>query len=172
MPTTNPDFKRRPGETEEDARLRRQQEWLAAEPERKRQKEAAKRKLNTGFLFWTACSHRSCRRAQACRGDVERCFNRCWPHVPEDVKVYFRTFITAISKDKLSGPEAVQHAKQEVARWRDIEARFAQYKVEQDAADARFAAQQTRARADAFKAYEAEHPRTVPEERAPRIRRL
>lgn len=149
-------IKRLPGETREEAKLRAQKEWLAAEPERKRVEEGARRKLCTGLTFWKICGHKQCLRQCACKGEVDKCFNRFWPLVPEETKTYFRAYVTAVARDKLRRPEAERHAKQEVARYLEMEARFARQKAEQEAAAAaKFAPPQ---------------PRFVPEDRAPRVR--
>ena len=151
-----PEIKRLPGETKEDAKLRVQKEWLAAEPERKREEEEARRHLCTRLLFWKVCRYKQCNRARGCAGDVDRCFNRCWPQVPEDIKVMVRAYITASARDKLPQHEAIRHAGAERARYLEMEARFARQKAEQEAATAaKFAPPQ---------------PKFVPEDRAPRIR--
>jgi hypothetical protein len=151
-----PEIKRLPGETKEEAKLREQKEWLAAEPERKRQQEESRRRLCTGLMFWKVCQHKQCNRKRGCAGEVDRCFGRWWPQVPEDVKIYYRAYVTAVGQNKLSPHEAVRHAKQEVARYLEMEAHFARQKAEQEAEQAaKFAPPQ---------------PRYVPEDRAPRIR--
>jgi hypothetical protein len=149
-------IKRLPGETKEEARLRAQAEWRAAEPARKREEEESRRQLCTGLTFWRVCRHKQCNRQRACAGDADRCFTRFWPMVPEETKTYFRAYITASARDKLSHHEANRQARAEVARYLEMEARFARQKAEQAAAQAaKFAQPQ---------------PQYVPEDRAPRIR--
>jgi hypothetical protein len=149
-------IERLPGETKKQAKLRAQKEWLAAEPERKRQEEEARRGLCTGLTFWKVCRHKQCNRQRACAGDVDRCFNRFWPLVPEEVKVEIRAMITARAEHKLPPHEAIRYARAERARYLEMEARFARQKAEQEAAQAaKFAPPQ---------------PKYVPEGRAPRIR--
>jgi hypothetical protein len=149
-------IKRLPGETKEEAKLRARKEWLAAEPERKRVEEAARRKMCTGLTFWKVCRHKQCNRERGCSGDVDRCFNRWWPLVPENIKVGIRATITARAQHKLLPHEALRHARAERARYLEMEARFARQKAEQEVA--------------AAQKYAPPQPRYVPEDRAPRIR--
>jgi hypothetical protein len=149
-------IERLPGETKDDAKLRAQKEAQANADAERRDQAQARRGLCSTLLFWKVCRHKQCNRERGCRGDVDRCFNRLWPLVPEETKTYFRAYVTASARDKLPPHEAVRHAKAEVARYLDMEARFARQKAEQEAAQAaKFAPPQ---------------PRYVPEDRAPRVR--
>ncbi len=73
----------------------------------------------TLLLFWTVCGSR-CRRAKACMGDPHACFKRWWPHVPEEVKNWFRFSIKA-RQAGMTPAEASRHVKAEMARWNEIE---------------------------------------------------
>ena len=147
------EIKRLPGETKEDAKLRSQKEAQAQIEANRLATNEARRKLYTAWLFWKFCPHKACRRQCGCVGDVERCYNRFWPSVPEDIKVQSRAYVTASARDKLPPHEALRHAREERARYLAMEARFAQDRVK--AAEA---------------AKPAETVRFVPENRAPRVR--
>lgn len=117
---------RRPGETKEEAESRSQEEALAEIERRRRERDAVERKLYTHWLFWTACPYKRCKRAQACSGDVKRCYDRFWPQVPEEMKVALRASISA-QKQGLSGDNKARHVKAELARHFEIEARQAEW---------------------------------------------
>jgi hypothetical protein len=85
---------------------------------------AAKRHLNTHLGLWRVCGRKACARARGCRGEPTDCHARWWPHVPEDVKIEFRTAIIA-ARDGASPQEATRIAKAEAQRWRDLQARMA-----------------------------------------------
>lgn len=56
---------------------------------------AALRQLCTQLRFRLACGRKPCRRAKRCTGDVQACFARHWPLVPEEMKVALRASILA-----------------------------------------------------------------------------
>lgn len=149
------EIKRPRGEPKDDATPRAQQE-TEARPEADLQEDGL-RQVHTGLGFWKFCPHKRCRRARACSGDVEDCSLRFWPLVPEQVKAMIRAYTTAVVDDGRPRLEAARHAAQEVARWRAWEARLAQDQEDRAKAAARFAPPQ---------------PRTVPDDRAPRVRSL
>jgi hypothetical protein len=149
------EIKRLPGETKEDARLRAQQEWLAAQPERRRKEDGAMRKLHDLLQFWKFCPHKRCRHLSRCSGDARQCFNRFWPRVPEEVKVEIRAAIVARAGG-MSVAEAARHGRDERVRYVELEARFAREKEEPDAA--------------ATQRVAPPQSRTIPDGLAPRIR--
>ena len=46
--------------------------------------EATRRVGCSLFGFWGVCTQKRCRRALMCSGDPYACFQRYWPHVPEE----------------------------------------------------------------------------------------
>jgi hypothetical protein len=149
-------IKRRPNETKEEAKLRAQKEAQTQIESDRRDMTEAHRTFCTGFKFWKLCGHKECERRHACVGVADLCFDRFFRLFPEKTKVYVRAFVTARARDKLPPYEAVRHAKREMARYLEMEARFARQKAEQEAAQAaKFAPPQ---------------PHYVPEDRAPRVR--
>jgi hypothetical protein len=66
-------------------------------------------------MFWRVCAEKSCRRAKACMGDADACFERHWPWVHEGDKIFFRTVIK-MRLAGLSHAEACRAAAEEVAR--------------------------------------------------------
>lgn len=79
---------------------------------------AAHRKLCSHLLFWKTCGHKKCLRAQACVVDYKDCFDRLWPPLPEEVKIYIRTTIKA-AKARLSPAETEAAFERDLARWRE-----------------------------------------------------
>jgi hypothetical protein len=57
--------------------------------------EEANRKLCTAFKMWRECRESACRRTHRCAGDPNACFERLWPRVDEESKVWLRTAIRA-----------------------------------------------------------------------------
>lgn len=55
----------------------------------------ARRSLCTLLKFWRICGRAGCRRARACAGDPDACFERHWPAVSEPFKVLWRAAIQA-----------------------------------------------------------------------------
>ena len=70
--------------------------------------------------FWRVCQERSCRRARGCAGDSRACFERWWPIVPEELKIWLRTAMTSQAKG-LSPADAVNAANAEVVRCRELD---------------------------------------------------
>lgn len=68
------------------------------------------------FRFWSHCERKSCRRARACRGNADRCFDRFWPLVPGDMKVWFRDALRA-RQAGLSPRDACARADEAVAQY-------------------------------------------------------
>jgi len=75
----------------------------------------------TRFGFWMVCADKRCRRAKSCEGDPEQCFDRWWPHVPEEMKVYIRAAISAMAEKGMDHAQAHQAAEAEVERWKATE---------------------------------------------------
>jgi hypothetical protein len=65
----------------------KQRAWQAAHDD---EQEALRRQQCDLLQFWRACAHKPCRRARACRGDPDLCFDDLWPQVPEATKVAIR----------------------------------------------------------------------------------
>jgi hypothetical protein len=146
-------IKRQPRETKDDGSSRAQEDWRVADARRRRLLESAQRKLHTHWGFWKSCPHRHCHRTCACVGDVTRCHDRCWPLVPEAMKVALRAALTAGAQG-MSPHDAARHAWQEMQRWHAMEARYAQENAEADGPPA------------------AAGLRHLPDHRAPRVRRV
>jgi hypothetical protein len=94
--------------------------------------EGWRRSVHNILCFPRVCPHKRCKRARACAGDARACFRRWWPVVPEAFKVEFRTIIKALH-DGASPAEAGRMAAAEVARWRAMEARFAEQEARRHA---------------------------------------
>ena len=60
-----------------------------------RDRETGKRMFHNMLGFWRVCGKPLCRRNRACTGDVDACFQRFWPLVPEETKEYVRGCIRA-----------------------------------------------------------------------------
>ncbi len=75
-----------------------------------------------------------CRRALDCRGDAQACFRYFWRQLPEEARVWFHAAMAA-SAGGLKNKAAGLAADAEVARWRDLQQRFAT-KIATDAAPA------------------------------------
>src|SRR5690242_10644102 len=118
-------IERRPGETKEEAERRFREEAQVEVEQNKRDEEARRRWLNSSLLFWRCCRSKRCNRARRCAGDVNPCFDRFWPQVPEELKVEIRATFTALAQG-MPPHEATRHAEAEVARHLELAARFAQ----------------------------------------------
>ena len=116
------------------------------------------------FKLWTVCEERRCKRAKGCAGDPEQCLWRWWPQIPEDIKVFYRAFVTAMAKHEMHRDQAYEFAMAEVERWRELERK---HEAERAAATAGAAAP-----AEPGPPPPPVAPRTVPDSRAPRIRSL
>lgn len=93
----------------------------AAAPTSAADRAEGRRSMCTAFLFWKACRSKGCRRARGCAGrDPDACFERWWPHLPEEFKVQFRAFMTAL-KQGLPRADALKAAATETARWRALQ---------------------------------------------------
>jgi hypothetical protein len=77
------------------------------------EREAMRRWQCTMFRFWRDCARSGCRRMRACSGDPDACFERRWPLLPEECRVWFRTAITALSAG--ASPQAADTAGCEAA---------------------------------------------------------
>jgi hypothetical protein len=80
-------------DTAEDEKKRAQEQYMRGQQACGRQLIEAQRKLCTHLRFWHLCADRRCGRARQCAGNAEACFNRFWPHVPEDLKNEIRQTI-------------------------------------------------------------------------------
>jgi hypothetical protein len=114
-------IQRPPCETYEQAELRREREALA----NTRRAENFARGALTHWLFWQFCPSRRCRRAHACRGDVNGCFERFSGVVGEEAKVELRANIFARQRG-FSPEETAHYVGAELAHHRELEARRAQ----------------------------------------------
>jgi len=74
---------------------------------------------NTLFEFWRVCAEPRCRRAHACLGEPNPCFNRHWAMIPEQDKVWFRAAVKA-RIDGHSLEQAGRIGDAEVKRWKEI----------------------------------------------------
>jgi hypothetical protein len=103
-----------------------QKAWIA---KNKAENDETKRIVCNLFRFWCVCLEKRCRRAQSCVGDPQACFERCWPGVPEDAKVWFRAAVVA-QHGGLSMQDAARVADDELVRWRELQVGFKQREVE------------------------------------------
>ena len=84
------------------------------------EQEGYRRRMNTRFLFWTVCAEGRCKRAKRCAGDGEACFQRWWPHVPEEFKQEVRAFIDGLRRG-LTIEEAARGIAAKVAEWKALD---------------------------------------------------
>lgn len=103
----------------EDEKKRTQQEAQRQIEANRREERERRRELCTFLTFWQFCADPRCKRARACAGDVERCFNRFWPHVPEDTKNVIR-HATQLVRDGMPPAQAAIEAKAYVAQRKRI----------------------------------------------------
>lgn len=61
--------------------------------------DAGMRRWGAVLKLWRLCSHASCRRAHACRGDVDRCFAANYPLLPDGV----RDFVDGLAEARARG---------------------------------------------------------------------
>ena len=129
------------------------------------------RPLCTGLQFWTVCE-KACRRAKACAGDSQVCFERWWPIVPEGIRLRLRVFIKTCGE---GGTRAAAWAKAqaEAERWAE---HIARVDAETDAelrarSEAREAAA-SESTADVARKESDEAPAAREERRGPRARVL
>ena len=82
------------------------------------------RPLCRALQFWRVCGKAPCRRALDCKGDAQACFRHFWRQFPEETRVWVRAAIRA-SAGGLKNKAAGLAADAEVARWQDLQQRFA-----------------------------------------------
>jgi hypothetical protein len=92
------------------------------------------RPLCRALQFWRVCGKPPCRRALDCRGDAQACFRQFWWQLPEEARVWIRAAIAA-SAGGMGNKAAGLAADAEVARWQDLQQRYAP-KLASDAAPA------------------------------------
>lgn len=81
--------------------------------------QQARRGMCSWLKFWKACGHKKCLRARACVADVDGCFHRLWPIVPEWLKMTIRVAAKAAAQH-LSPPERAAAIKRDMARWHEM----------------------------------------------------
>jgi hypothetical protein len=97
-----------------------QKEWQA---KRAAEKVELRRVQCNAYLLWHICKYKLCRRTHTCSRDPVACFNRHWPIVPEEMKLWFRKAIPTLHAGATPA-EAVAAANAEVAKWKpEIEAK-------------------------------------------------
>jgi hypothetical protein len=69
------------------------------------------------YLLWHICRYKICRRAHTCSRDPVACFDRHWPIIPEEMKMWWRTAIPALHAGATPA-EAVAAAQAGLARWK------------------------------------------------------
>jgi hypothetical protein len=82
------------------------------------------RPLCRALQFWRVCGKAPCRRALDCKGDAQACFRHFWRQFPEETRVWVRAAISA-SAGGMKNKAAGLAADAEVARWQDIQQRYA-----------------------------------------------
>ncbi|HEX3708839.1 MAG TPA: hypothetical protein VHV56_03015 [Pseudolabrys sp.] len=91
-------------------------------------RDAARRQLYTFLRFWKFCGNKQCLRARGCVGNVDGCFKKLWPLVPESTKFTIRSFIKAsapgLSKAQIFAQMARdrQRRDEDAARAREADA--------------------------------------------------
>jgi hypothetical protein len=91
-----------------------QKKWQA---ERDAEHVDLRRAQCNAYLLWHICKYKLCRRAHTCSRDPVACFDRHWPIIPEEMKVWWRKAITSLHAG-CTPAEAVAAAQAEVARWK------------------------------------------------------
>jgi hypothetical protein len=98
---------------------------------------SARRQLCSVLRFWKVCRNKQCRRARACAGNVDRCFDCFWPVVPDVLKIQIRAAREAHAA-ALPKPEIAAAIKRATLRWRETQASAAAAKATaEDAGDIR-----------------------------------
>ena len=88
-----------------------------------RQRDATARAQCNALQFWRWCRKKPCRRARACKGNGQECFELHWRGLPEEARVWLRTGIAA-RMEGLSPNQAADAADAEVARHRALTAKY------------------------------------------------
>lgn len=60
-----------------------------------KRREAARRGLSTRFKVWRRCPDKSCKRAQACRGNDTRCLGEFLRSLHPDARLYLQKLLEA-----------------------------------------------------------------------------
>ena len=94
---------------------KRKSEPEMTEQQRRQWQENLDRKTHDFFGFWMMCNEKPCARARSCVGETRPCFQRHWPHVPEEPKNWYRAFIKACAGG-VSKQEAARLADAEMVR--------------------------------------------------------
>ncbi len=92
-------------------------------------RERMRRGFNNFLTYWTVCPNPRCKRARACAGEVTSCHELCWPHVPEDIKLWLQN----VSQQLAAGVppiEAARAAERHVAACKEAQARFEKREAE------------------------------------------
>jgi hypothetical protein len=86
-----------------------------------RRDDARKARMCDALQFWRLCFTPQCKRRHACSGDPQACFTAKWEIVPDEVKEWLRAAQT-LRQSGLSPRDAMQQARAEVARVKEVEA--------------------------------------------------
>lgn len=79
----------------------------------------ARRYLCSYLNFYAVCGQPKCLRERTCVGDAMACFDRIWPVVPQDVKIFVRTLFKG-KVDGLSVVEIGAEIDRQLALWRAL----------------------------------------------------
>jgi hypothetical protein len=104
-----------------DGRLTRAQREFQEKIDRAR--EASGRAKCSLLRVWRHCRKAACRRAHACLGDMDECFQLNWQALPEAARVWLRAGMKARAQG-LSLSQAVDAAEAEMARAIEETARY------------------------------------------------
>ena len=104
----------------EDDKKRAQEQAQRENEARRRQQIESRRGLCTMLKFRLFCTDQRCKRARKCVGDAGACFDRFWPHVPEDLKNEIRQTIIFVN-DGMPLRQAAIEARAFVAQRKRIE---------------------------------------------------
>lgn len=98
----------------DDERQARQLQAQRDNERRMREMEEARRALFTAFRLWQACPDRHCKRAGACRGDLDECRRQRWRVcVPDEVRAVLSK-ACEFAKNGMPWNEALDAAEQDV----------------------------------------------------------
>jgi hypothetical protein len=123
MTHSEPEWWPQRNETDEERQARQLQAQRDNE-RRQRETEEARRALFTAFRLWQACPDKHCKRAAACRGDLDECRRQRWRVcVPDEVRAVLSK-ACEFAKDGMPWREAVDAAEQDVNNRLAIAARY------------------------------------------------
>ena len=95
-------------EAKDDEKERARQAFMREQAERDRAQSERRRRLCSFLKFPQVCGDARCKRARRCAGDVDACFARFWPQVPEEIKENIRHAIKLVGEGAPPHEAAIQ----------------------------------------------------------------